>query len=499
MRVLFIQTNGFLESLGIAALAASVEKAGHKADLLLLSHCRSLFSDLKTYRPDLIAFSVLTGAHEEIMSLCRFLKANTDIPIIVGGPHPTFYTEETIAENCMDYICVGEGEIALVELLNRLSEGRRMQDIPNICINNSGEWIRNEIGPIVEDLDSIPFPKREIYYKYDFLRQITMKRFITGLGCPFFCGFCHNPILIRDYKGKGRYVRRKSVQRVIDEVLYVKKRAALKMLHFSDDLFTLNDKWLVEFSEKFPTLVGLPFSCNSRLDCSAKDIDLLAQAGCIGVTFGFESGSERVRRDYLKKLWTNEQAMEIVGRFKKHGIATMSNNMISLPGETLEDVFSTVEWNARIGFKFCRSGIFLPFPKLELTQIAKQKGLLEKDFSLKEFKISSANPMFNQEHRNELINVNNLFYLAIKLPFLRNFILRYIIRMKPNKFFDLIGWLSGNIQHYLFFHLRPVSTWKYFKNAIASSNDIQNNIYHREFQLKLIHDMRDVQKRRAKE
>jgi radical SAM superfamily enzyme YgiQ (UPF0313 family) len=313
----------------------------------------------------------------------------------------------------------------------------------------------------------MPLPKREIYYKYDFLRDVSMKRFITGMGCPYSCAYCHNTLMKREYQGKGKFVRRKSVQRTIDEVLYVKKYAALKRVHFSDDLFALDMNWLTEFAEKFPVKVGIPFSCNMRLDCSSEVIDLLAKAGCVGVTFGFESGSERIRRNYLRKFWTNEQAMETVRHFKRHSIATMSNSMISLPSETMEEIISTVDWNTKIDFKFVRITLFFPFPKLDLVQIAKNEGLLKHNLSLTDSTLNSTNPMFNQKHSNELVNLTNLFYLVVKLRLLRRFILTYLIQMKPNKFFDLIGGCLNLFQHYLFFRFQPLSTWKYFRNTMG--------------------------------
>ncbi len=469
MRVLFIQFNGLQESLGIASLAACLEQAGHQADLLLLSHCPDLFSELEHYRPELIAFSAITGEHTQITELGRLIKSRLDVPIIVGGPHVTFYPEDIAAESSIDYLCRGDGEEPLIKLLAAICEGQTAEDIPNLWVRNgAGGWIRNQIGRLSEDLDLMPIPKREIYYKYDFLRQIPMKRFITGLGCPYSCAYCHNTLLQRECQGKGKFLRRKSVGRVIEEILAVKKLAPLKRIHFSDDLFTSDRFWLDGFAEQFPGKVGIPFSCNTRLDCPAEIIDLLAKAGCVGVTFGFESGSERIRKDYLKKFWSNESAVQTVRHFKKYNIATMANNMISLPGESMPEAVSTVDWNAKIGFRFVRTSLFLPFPGLDLVNKAKTEGLLPDDFSLKDFKSSNVNPVFNKTHANALVNITVLAYLLVKLPFfLRRFMLKYFVNLKPNKLFDFTGGCLNLLQHYLFFNLTPLSAWRYFKNTLG--------------------------------
>ncbi|MFA5147347.1 MAG: methyltransferase domain-containing protein [Candidatus Omnitrophota bacterium] len=468
MKVLFIQRNGLEESLGVASLAASLERAGHDTDLILLSHCRDLMSELEKMRPGLIGFSVITGAHAEITEVARSVKRYTGIPTVMGGPHATYYAKEISDDNSVDYICRGESEGALVELADRLSKEEDTTHIENIWSNTPGGWVKNELRPIIHDLDSLPMPKRDLYYKYRFLRDMPMKRFIAGMWCPHICTYCHNTMLMREYRGKGRFVRLKSVSRVIDEVLSVKKRSVLKRIHFSDDLFASDISWLREFSERFPEEAKIPFSCNLCLDCPPEAVELLARSGCVGVAFGFEAGSERIRKEYLKKFWTNEQARSTVELFRRHRIKTAANTMFALPGETLEDAFSSVEWNARIGFDFSRVGVFQPFPNLELTGIAKREGLLPADFSLKDFKPHTARPAFNKEHGDEIINIINLIYPAMKIPFFRKSMLRRLVKIRPNVLFDLVGGFSTMLQNYLFFDMRPLASWRYFRNAMGS-------------------------------
>jgi len=467
MNVLFIQFSGLQESIGIASLAASLQNAGHKSDIILMSHCKDLKEEIERFRPGLIGFSALTGAHNEVLELSAFVRKETGIPTILGGPHATYYSEEIIKTDSVDYICRGEGEEALVELTNRLSRGLDTGGIPNIWSHKNGGWRKNDLGMLVEDLDTRPIPMREIYYKYGFLRDMPLKRFITGIGCPYPCTFCHSPLLKREYEGKGRFVRRKSVQRVIEEILAVKKVSAIRTIHFSDDTFTLDKGWLAEFSRRYPAEVKIPFTCNARLDSRMEDIDLLASAGCRGVQLGFESGSERVRKQYLRKFWSNDYAGKVVERFRSRGIRTLATNMIALPGETLHDSFLTVEWNSRLNFNFARCNVYMPFPRLDLTLIAKAEGLLDRDYSLSDYKPDALNPVFNKQHSRELINLANIFYLAVKLPFLRKFMLSKAIKIRPNAFFDFIGSLNL-LQEYFFFGLRPFSSWRYFKNTLGS-------------------------------
>jgi len=467
MRVLFIQFSGLQESIGVASLAASMENAGHKSYLLLMSHCKDLQQEIERIKPGLIAFSVNTGAHREVQELSRFIRQNTGIPAIVGGPHATFFTEDVAASDSFDYICQGEGEIPLLQLIAALEANSPADSIAGLWIRKPDGWLRNGLANLVEDLDSLPMPKRELYYGYSFIRNLNMKRFITGLGCPFSCTFCFNSNLKVLYKGKGKYLRRKSVDRVLAEILYVKRMSALTRVHFSDDLFTLDKKWLQEFADKYPSKVGIPFSCGTRLDCSNDIVDILAAAGCCGVQFGFESGSPRVRRELLGKNWTNEQAADLVAYFKKYGIVTMSMSMIALPGETMEEIHETVEQNWRVGFNFVRVGFYTPYPALELTEKAKQMSLLDVGFSLKTFYPNSLYPEFMKNRMNELMNLSSLFFYAVKLSWLRRFILNHVIKWRARPVFTMLGWVYL-LQELIYFQMRLIPAIVYFHNTLGS-------------------------------
>jgi len=434
--------------------------------VLLVSHCRDLRAELDRFRPKVIGLSATTGAHEELLDLARFIKKHTDIQVVMGGPHATYYTDELCQEEGLDFICRGEGEEAMLLLVEALDSGGDTTVIPGIWAKTSSGWAKNDLGPLVDNLDKRPIPKREIYYKYSFLRDMPLKRFITGIGCPYPCTFCHSILLKREYRGKGKFMRRKSVSRVLEEIHYVRQRAHLANIHFSDDTFTLNNDWLREFAERYPREIGLPFSCNARLDVSHEAVDLLGRSGCHGVQLGFESGSPRIRQEYLRKKWSNENALEVVNHFRKLGIKTLATNMVGLPGETMEDVVQTVLWNARIGFDYARCNLFMPFPKLDLTKLAKEQGLLEKSFSLADYSPDALKPVFNTKHTNELINITNLFYPLVKLGWLRPVILKWLISREPNSFFEFIGRLNL-FQEYFFFRMRPFSAFRYFKNTIG--------------------------------
>jgi radical SAM superfamily enzyme YgiQ (UPF0313 family) len=237
VKTLFIRTTASRNP-GIANLSGILKANGHETDLLLVSHTPDLIGAIKQYDPGLIAFSALTGVHHSIEKLAVTIKRQLNIPIIVGGPHPT-YSPEMIFGDGIDIICQGEGELAMLELAEALEHNRDVTKIRNLHVKTrNGTVHRNDLRPAVP-LDELPFPDRELYYKYPFLRDMPMKRFISSMGCPYPCTFCHEPVIRDLYKKntQSEYVRRKSVARAVAEIKYIKDRYPLKHVHFSDDLF----------------------------------------------------------------------------------------------------------------------------------------------------------------------------------------------------------------------------------------------------------------------
>jgi anaerobic magnesium-protoporphyrin IX monomethyl ester cyclase len=275
VRVLFIQNNGIQESIGVANLSGILKANGHQTDLLLVSHTPNLIGAIRASDPGLIAFSALTGVHHSLEQLAVSIKTRLNVPIIVGGPHPT-YSPDMILGDGIDIICRGEGELAMLELADAMDGGTDVTKIRNLHVKTrNGTIHRNDLRPPVP-LDELPPPDRELYYKYRFLRDMPMKRFIASMGCPYPCTFCHEPVIRGMYRKdtKSDYLRRKSVQRTVAEIKYIADRYPLNHVHFSDDLFFIrnNYKWLEEFAEVYPREVGIPFNCNIRYDSSTPPI-----------------------------------------------------------------------------------------------------------------------------------------------------------------------------------------------------------------------------------
>ena len=469
MRVLFIQNNGIQESIGIANLSGILKASGHETDLLLVSHTPDLIGAIQRYDPGLIAFSALTGVHHSLEQLAVRIKQHQNIPIIVGGPHPT-YSPDMIDRPGIDIICRGEGELAMQELADTMERDGDITGIRNLHIKTrSGVIHRNDIRPAVP-LDELPMPDRELYYKYRFLRDMPMKRFIASMGCPYPCTFCHEPV-IRDLYRKGaksEYLRRKSVSRAIAEIKYIADRYPLNQVHFSDDLFFIrnNYKWLEEFAECYPRIVGIPFNCNIRYDSvNQHAADLMEKAMCYGAAVGLESGNEEIREAVIRKRSKNEHIVEGARLLREKGIKVLTTNMIGLPGETLDNALETVQLNMELRSNYVRANTFLLFPGLPLVEYARQKGYVAADFDIDKQIAVSQEITLKTPYAREFRNIASLFWLMVKftprwIPFFKK-----LVALPDNVVFRVIGSFNM-VQELLFYRVRPIPAIRYFRNTV---------------------------------
>jgi radical SAM superfamily enzyme YgiQ (UPF0313 family) len=321
----------------------------------------------------------------------------------------------------IDIICRGEGEHAMLELADAIEQGRDVTQIRNLHIKTrNGSVHTNPIRPAVP-LDELPPPDRELYYKYKFLRDMPMKRFIASMGCPYPCTFCHEPVIRSMYKQetKSDYVRRKSVRRIVDEIKYIAGRYPLKHLHFSDDLLFIrnNYKWLEEFAEVYSKELAIPWNCNIRYDSVREQAaDLMVKANCYGAAVGLESGNQEIRETVIRKQSKNEHIVEGARLLRERGIKVLTTNMVGLPGETVDNALETVQLNMVLKSDYVRANTFLLFPGLPLVEYAKQKGYLAKDFDIEKHVAEATEITIDTPYAREFSNIAALFWLMVKFP-----------------------------------------------------------------------------------
>src|SRR5262249_58181086 len=149
----------------------------------------------------------------------------------------------------VDAVCIGEGEIAILELANRMQRGEDYSDIPTLWVKKDGIVHRNPMGELENELDNFPFPEKQLWWEYGCFKD-SLEVF-TGRGCPFRCTFCNIHYQRTLFSGKGDFLRKRSIPNVMTELKQNLARYDVKFVSVHDDNFTTDPKWVEEFCEAY--------------------------------------------------------------------------------------------------------------------------------------------------------------------------------------------------------------------------------------------------------
>ncbi|MHA2282348.1 MAG: radical SAM protein [Promethearchaeota archaeon] len=368
---------------GIGFLSSVLMQGGHKTSLIHITKSISQSDFIKRVKkedPDLIGFSSTSPMFPFVKRYASWLRdAGIFIPTICGGIHPTIAPEESITPEGIDMICRGEGEAPLTELCNKMVSNEEFVDTPNLWFKRNGEIIRNPLRPIMEDLDSLPFPDRSIFdYQKLYSERENRGAFIVSRGCPYSCTYCSNQLLREIYGSEGKPVRFRSVDNVIAEIKEVLKNYPfIKSLIFDDDILFLNRSWAEEFAEKYPREINFPFICNHRANLANRErVGLLKKAGCYHVKFGLESGNEWISNKVLNRHLSKKQIKRAFARCKEAGLGTESFNMVGIPFETPSMILDTIKLNAAVSVDKMQVSIFQPYHGTKLANVCREMNFL---------------------------------------------------------------------------------------------------------------------------
>jgi len=354
MRVAFV-TSG-LEHLGIEALSAYVKAHGHESALvyepkpfssnsgpdnavlarLLEPTPEETASRVAATRPDVIAFTSYTVTHRWSVEVARALKRLAPTPIVFGGPHVSGAPSHSIREPAIDAVVEGEGEGALLDLIGCAEADRfGRTDVPNVWFKGDGAPIRNPVRPLIQDLDTLPWADKTIFYDEmpTFEREYYV---ISRRGCPFRCSFCEYSIFPEQYPGE-KAVRRRSVEHVIGELRPWKARGRARKIFFWDAIFTLDVHWMREFATAYRREIGLPFECYTHPHAMSRDMArALADAGCTMVRVGVQTVNADTLAE-MERKGDRERVRATVDHLREHGIPYSLDHILGLPGEGPED------------------------------------------------------------------------------------------------------------------------------------------------------------------
>lgn len=426
-RVIFLQRIWY-EYGGPEIISSVLKRYGHEVDLFIGEEAYLFLNKIQP--KDIVAFSTMSGEHHWALKVATEIKKEKDILTVFGGPHPTYFPE-IINHPAVDITCCGEGEYSMLDLADAYDKGIDYTNIPNLSLKVNNKIKSNDVRALIPDLDMSPFPDREIYYKYRLLEKASLKPFMASRGCPFSCSFCFNEKLRSIYSGKGKYIRFRSPKNLIDEIKEVETKYGLRSIYFADDLFIFNKEWLIEFTSIYKKEIKKPYVCSANVNTLNEEIiRVLKDSGCHTVSFGIETGNERLRHKLLNKHITNRQILEVGCLLKKYKLKFMTFNMIGFPGESIENAFETIELNIKIGTEYPRCSILTPYPGTKIAQDYKDKLRINDIYST----FQQSEISFDVPQPKELINIHYFFQTAVIFPYLF-WLIKRLIKFAPNILF----------------------------------------------------------------
>lgn len=452
MKIAFI--NDSSQQLGIQYISSVLKQHGHEVKLFmdpqlfsddviqirslskLFNYENKIVKDLKNFDPDLIGISIVTDFYQWASRIAEKIKEELDIPIIAGGIHPTSVPDRVMKNKDFDMLCVGEGEFAMLELANSIEKGEIDHSIKNIWFRKGDKIIKNEVRPLISDLDSIPMPDTDLYYSASpHFNRTGLYITMTSRGCSNACSYCCHSYLHELYKGKGPTVRQRSVKNVLEELRSSTRNHKIKFIAFMDNCFGYDIEWLKEFAREYKTQIGIKFWCIMHPnDVTKESVRYLKEAGCHTVDMGVQSWNEELRKNILFRNITNDTMEKAIQLIKDADIEIMTDSIFDLPNQTDEDILKSAEKYIEIKPKRIYFYMLRHYPNTKMTRMAYENEWLSKDrydevmdaHNVTSFSIGGDNIS------KKLIQYQILFYSIDLLP--RSFS-RFILRKKLYKYF----------------------------------------------------------------
>ena len=400
----------------------NLEKYGHKKKKLDLSD--EFLKALKDFKPNCLAFSVLNDEYmvaKEISDIAK--SACSDIPIIWGGKFPTICPEKALDIVSVDFICLGEGIEAFADFIKSFQSGKSLYNINNIWAKKRKKIIRNEIRPLKNNLDDLPYLDWEIFDRSQFYRPFNGRAYRSGdhtlnWGCPKQCTYCNNYFFHSLYNNKY-FMRRYSIKRIIEELKYLKKVYNLEFFTFLDEDFLMRPaEELRDLSEAYSHEVNLPNTIMTNPKSVSKEkVGYLKRMNCVNASVGIEIGDLALRAKLLKRVDSKEDIIRAFSLLTNAGIRTSSFNLLGIPFETRQTYDKTVQLNREAGVQYPYIGFFYPFEGTELRDIAIKEGFFDAGTGdyIPYYRDKPA-LKFDNLAEEELIEMRNVFVLYIKLP-----------------------------------------------------------------------------------
>lgn len=376
---------GFNPPLGVLSIAAYVEaKSQHAVEVLDCQPTGMTFDDLRAElerrRFDVVGITAMTFTLIDVILTCQVLRTvNPKAVIVLGGPHVHLFPNETIRRPEVDFLIQGEGEIAFLDLLDKLDRPELLETVPGVVFQKADGTIVNAgVAPSTSNLDSLGIPAR---HKVDVTRYTSLlgrsdiiTTMFTSRGCPFRCTFCDRP-----YSPVISGFRARSATHVVDEMEQC-IALGIREAYIYDDTFTVREDRVFELCDEIKRR-KIQFSWDVRAHVNTVTSPLLRamrEAGCTRIHFGVECGSDRMLR-VVRKQTTVARVRAAFAAAKEAGLETLAYFIIGQQTETREDVEDTIKLAKQLDPAYVHFTVFCPYPGTEVYKQGLDRGIIKRD------------------------------------------------------------------------------------------------------------------------
>lgn len=371
------RTSMILPPLGLAYLASYLRNDGIEVRIIDLAAIDASDDDA-TYQisremPDIVGITAATNTVDEAFNLAEITKEIfPKIPVVIGGPHASILPEDTLRQCAsIDISVKGEGERLLLEICRH----GNLSDIKGISYRVDGEIVTNPARPPIEDLDSLPFPARDLLpnqkYQTVGVRRYPFATAVSSRGCPYGCNFCAISHI------HTRTFRHRSPENFVAEVDQIVAEFGIRELNILDDNFTLIQERATRICE---LLINrghdLEWKLGNGIRADRVDRSLLGmmkKAGCYRVAFGIESGNEAILKN-INKGETLADIRQAVKWAKQEGLETEGFFILGNDGDTEATMRQTIDFAKDLELDLAQFGVFIPFPGTSYTRKIEEEG-----------------------------------------------------------------------------------------------------------------------------
>ncbi|MBR9706177.1 radical SAM protein [Candidatus Pacearchaeota archaeon] len=430
---------GVVPPLGLAYIAGVMEKEGHEVKIVDCiaegigdkpeyseDGIKYGLSDeavkkiIKDFSPDVVGVSCLfSNKSLDAHNTCRLVKeCNPEIPTVMGGVHVTVTPGETLEDENVDFVVLGEGEYTFRDLVTALEQETDFSKIDGLGFKKNG---KNHINPktkFIENLDELPFPARhllkmEIYSKAQSPHSMDLKKtpyttMLSSRGCIAGCTYCCLKYM------SGRKFRTRSAENVIKEIKHLVTKYNINEIHFEDDNLTLDKERALKIFEGIKKL-GINFNIPSGSALYAMDeeiIEKMKESGAHTISFAVESGNQKVLSRFMHKPVVLSKVKPLVDKAKQVGLKVKGFFIIGYPGETKENIQETIDFARKLKFDWSHFFIAFPHYGTELRALCESKGYLRNidDYDIRKsfYTTSIETPEFTPEYLRKVQELANL-------------------------------------------------------------------------------------------